>query len=161
MAARWSDLERQNIRDNVKNGMPVEDLKKILRSRTESAIIRELQKYNYGVKTTGGVARFYFNKKSRNRKRKTDDKTKGAKEIVTVGERRTVQAAQIPTITSETIHTESDQIIAYNNPSVNSEGLNAYKQAMNVLINMNCVPEHKMVCELSSFILQQQKGGAK
>ncbi|WP_152183445.1 hypothetical protein [Sulfurimonas indica] len=60
MAVRYTNAEKQIIKDNVKHDAKVNDVLKLLPGRTHWALKRQAQKLGYGVKTIDGIE--YFTK---------------------------------------------------------------------------------------------------
>jgi hypothetical protein len=103
---QWTEQEKSILSSNISDGMLVSDMCKLIPRHPESGIVRVAQTFNFGVKTKKGIKKFYVNKSTRNRQKKTAMQT-------IVGEPRTAPTVQEPT-TLEKLPKLSDASIPQN-----------------------------------------------
>jgi len=84
--AHWNAEEQKTMKSNIHDGMQVIDLVKLFPARTAAAVIRQVQKFNFGIKTVNGDMFFYENKRTRNRKKRNEE----ARTAVTVQEPKSI-----------------------------------------------------------------------
>jgi len=126
---KWTEHEKLILSKNISDGMLVSDMCKLIPNHPESGIIRVVQALNFGIKTKNGVMRFYANKKTRNRTKKSK------KSLTIVGEPRTAETVQEPTITLEKLPKLSDVIIAKN--SNNDAVITIYNNISTLIMSGN------------------------
>jgi len=107
--ARYTDAEKNIMQDNIKDGVPVEVVQKLLPHRTVDAIARQARRLGFGVKAKNNILFFTQEKDTRIAKSKT------GKEVIS----ETVEESDVTTnnITStelEHLNNESDDIISSN-----------------------------------------------
>ena len=109
MAARWSAEEHNTLVSLLVDGVSIQSLCNALPTKTEGAIVTRARQKSLGLNfRTSRVDGKLYSGVSRRKK----TKKKAVASIV--GEPRTAGTVQKPTITSETINTESDESIAQN-----------------------------------------------
>jgi len=141
---RWTEQEKLILSNNISDGMLVSEMCKLIPSRPESGIIRVAQTLDFGVKTKDGVKRFYANKSTRNRQKKTATQT-------IVGEPRTAPTVQAPTI-SEKPTKLSDAIIAKSISKPADTGLSANTRAIKMLRDEQLPINADIVYKIASYI---------
>lgn len=155
MAARWSAEGRNTLQSLLTNGVELNLLKEHLPNRTHNAIHREAQKYGYGLKTIGNVARLYTGKKTRNRK-KRDEKT----EVKPIAEEaRTASTVQEPITSERTTQNFSDKSIADNLTILKTDIQQVHDETIRLFNNLNLQSITTVMLNGCSLHLTR-KGGA-
>lgn len=107
MAARWSAEEHNTLVSLLVDGVSIQSLCNALPTKTEGAIVTRARQKSLGLDfRTSRVDGKLYSGVSRRKK------TKKKAVATIVGEPRTATTVQAPTITLETINTESDESIA-------------------------------------------------
>lgn len=122
MSARWSAEEHKTLQSLLADGVELNLLKQHLPNRSDDALHRQAQKYDYGVNTINGVKKLYTGKKTRVHKKKVEEEaTEDANN--TVGETRTTTNNSAPTtVTSEqTTQNVSDVIVSDSTKNSNKD----------------------------------------
>ena len=151
MAIKWKNGDENILKANIYDGAIVATIVALFPKRTERAIIQRAQALGYGVKTEDNSMKFYDNI---NRRYGRSNKVK------IVGEPRVTTNNFTPTIASETINTESDDIVSDIALNKEYKGLKAYANAMDMLSGNNLPLEHDMICMLSTYILKHTRAEA-
>ena len=104
----WKEQEKSILSNNISDSMLVSEMCKLIPNHPESGIVRVAQTLNFGVKTKDGVKKFYANKSTRNRTKKT------VKSVTIIGAKRATTNNSAPTTSERTNQNLSDEIITQN-----------------------------------------------
>jgi len=156
MATRWSAEEQETLKSLLADGVEINLLKKHLPNRTDNALHRQAQNYGYGVKTVNGATVLYFGKRTRNRKKKTEeDVSESTKKIV--GESRTPETVLEPT-TSECLDNKSDVIVADSANNANKDMFIHLYSDIGKLLNSKQYSLKSITVSLENTVLTVSRG---
>ena len=105
---KWTNQEKSILRNNISDGILVSDMCKLIPNHPESGIVRVAQTLNFGVKTKDGVKKFYANKSTRNRTKKT------VKSVTIIGAKRATTNNSAPITSVRTNQNLTDAIVPQN-----------------------------------------------
>ena len=145
----WGQIEKELLSDTVVDGITLAELEHLLPDRSPGAISKKALSLGFSTKSIDGIKFLKVGIRRRNR-RVQDEVTQ-----TIVGEPRVATTTQEPTSTLECTNTDiSSVIVACNAESTVKTGLEAYTEAIEMLISNNLPADHAITCILSTYILE-------
>jgi len=157
MATRWSAEEQETLESLLADGLEFDILKQHLPNRSNQAIHRQVNRNNYGINTISGVKRLYDGKRTRNRKKKTEeDVAESTKKIV--GESRATNNSSIPTTSESTNKNLSDVIVADSTHNFNNDAFIHLYSDIGKLLNSKQYSLKSISVSLEDTVLTINRG---
>ena len=148
---KWEEQEKSILSNNISDGMLVSEMCKLIPSHPESGIVKLAQSLNFGIKTKNGVTKFYANKKTRNRTKKS---------ATIVGTKRATTNNSTPTISERTNQNLSDAIVTDNTININRDSLIAIYDDISALLECkNYTAVKSITVDMDTAILTLLKKG--